>query len=114
MPRYTLNFRKDEKSHIISGSTYEWKDAIKALEGARWSREEQVWRIPLATNMEPLLEAYERHIDATVPKRGRCCDKAKLWSPNGGFDTSVEGWWFASLTCVCEKHGSRTYCDAGD
>lgn len=109
MKRYTLTFRSDETNHIISGETLAWKDSIKALKGAYWSRAEQAWRIPLTTSMDAFKDAYEKHIEATIPPWGQCCSAAELYSPNGGFDKSDPGFWMSSLSYVCPKHGVRSF-----
>ena len=109
MKRYILTFYTDDKDHIISGETFHWKDAIKALSGARWSPSEKVWRIPLSTGIDSLLTVYDKHLDDTVPSYGKCCRHAQLYSSNGGFDQSDPGFWFSALYYVCTKHGTRSF-----
>lgn len=106
-----LTFTKDEKDHIITGKTFDWKDKIKALAGARWNPAEKAWRIPLSTNIDDFMDdviltqveyeeqvkqAHERYLKE-VHWWGKCCDEAKL----------EDEYWQGPLFYMCPKHGKR-------
>lgn len=106
-----LTFEKDGTDHIIKGKTFDWKDKIKALAGARWSPDEKAWRVPLSTNIDDFVDdvvltqaEYEQELkearkrfEARIPEYGRCCAEAKI----------EEEYWQGPMYYQCPKHGKR-------
>ncbi len=102
----SLVFEKNTTHWVITGKTFEWKDKIKAMEGARWNAADKVWNIPLTTNIDSLqgdvlLEMHKRR-DAPpppkpIPSYGQCCEKAV-------FKYEYEQ---GPTYYLCEVHGRR-------
>jgi hypothetical protein len=92
-----LNFESDNKDHIISGRTYDWKEDIKAFTGSRWSPTEKVWRIPLTTDIAELIKLHDEWVERTMPKWGRCCELAK----------GKDSYYMGPMYYSCPKHGDR-------
>lgn len=98
MSRFLLTISNDSVDHIIGGATYQWKDAIKALKGAKWSPAERIWRIPMSTDIAELVNAYNKHLEDTMhPHYGVCCTLAKL----------EDEYYMGPLCYRCPKHGTR-------
>lgn len=93
--------------YAVSGSTFSYKDQIKAIPGARWNAAEKVWGLPSDANLSLLQQpaprrgaptqnmwAFDRLRDV---RRRECCSKCKrefdAFDPQGPM-------WF-----VCPVHG---------
>jgi hypothetical protein len=116
-----LTFEKDGADHIIKGKTFDWKDKIKALAGARWSPAEKAWRVPLSTNIDDFVDdvvltqvEYEAQLKEWakqaaearknyVPPYGECCKEAKI----------KEEYWQGPMFYLCPKHGKRPTSERG-
>jgi len=99
-----LVIQAEQTSYRISGNTYAFKDAIKALPGATWNPAEKAWRVPLATDLAPLQAAVAA--DAACWKvpfkqpHGRCCAAAVVtYDVPGRFD--------GPYYYLCQQHGKR-------
>lgn len=93
----------------ISGKTFDHKDKIKAIAGAKWNPAEKCWTVPVGSNISALMDpsvkyvyrdpgpnmwAYDRMRDV---RRRECCKKCTRefddFNPQGPM-------WF-----VCPDHG---------
>lgn len=113
-----LKATRDSESILISGATFQYKDTIKAIYGAKWDPQGKAWRLPLDADLSSLTpppppppsarelqaradyyisDAYLRRVCGS--KNGRCCSEAttKLddFNPQGPM-------WY-----VCKRHGSH-------
>lgn len=108
----------------FSGDTYNFRDLIKALPGARWVAAEKVWAAPSAgadlTAIKERMASYEHdrafwtaaiaanatvniHLSRPRGNKGPCCSKAKAFTQ---YDAQ------GPICYRCEKHGEtyNSYC----
>ena len=93
----SLEFGQYGGYHHIRGDTYFWKDMIKACVGARWDSYLTKWTIPVTSNIDVLLNAYDEYCEKHMPKYGKCCRFAEY----------KEDYEFGPLYIFCWKHGKR-------
>lgn len=104
---------------LLSGKTFDYKDLIKSIPGAKWDAQNKLWRLPLGSDLSPLVpppppppsaamrqaiadyyisDAYLRRVCGRN-KNGRCCSEATTrlddFNPQGPM-------WY-----VCAKHGEH-------
>ena len=106
---YGLNVEQGTENIRISGSTFDHKDKIKAIAGAKWNPAEKCWTVPLGSDLSTLIRPVERYMYRDPGpnmwvfdrlrdvRRRECCSKCKRefddFNPQGPM-------WF-----VCPVHG---------
>lgn len=107
---YGLNVEQSTENIRISGSTFDHKDKIKAIAGAKWNPAEKCWTVPIGSDLSALIQPVVQYRPAKDPgpnmwafdrlrdvRRRECCSKCKRefddFNPQGPM-------WF-----VCPVHG---------
>ena len=110
-----LKATQAEDAILLSGKTFDYKDLIKSIPGAKWDAQQKLWRLPLGSELSPLVppppsaamrqamadyyisDSYLRRVCGRT-RHGQCCSEAttKLddFNPQGPM-------WY-----VCTKHGN--------
>ena len=107
-----LQATQTEDAILLSGKTFEFKEQIKSISAAKWDAGKKLWRLPLGSDLSPLLPPPSPLISASMQQiantylrrisirtsHGRCCSEATAkfddFNPQGPM-------WY-----VCAKHGN--------
>ena len=133
-----LQITETESGYTFSGDTYEYRDLIKALPGAKWVPAEKVWTAPKAADlaaikerMEMLKASYEsaaywaaKNAHLRLPReewtkeqwRNYCIDWNKRGSPGKCCKnaTAFEQYEQGPICWRCERHGDTISNWTGD